>query len=330
MKTISLVIPVYFEEEVIAVTYSHLKKFLSGISYNYEIIFVNDGSKDKTLDILKEIALKDKTIKIISFSRNFGHQLAITAGIDEAAGDAIIVMDADLQDPPEVISEMLIKWEEGYEVVYAKREQRLGESLFKRITARVFYRLLNKLTEIDIPLDTGDFRLIDRKVKYDLLKIREKNRFIRGIISWIGYRQTHVMYQRQERHSGETKYPIKKMMKFALDGITSFSAYPLKIALNMGFFSIIIAFILFLYALVSYIFLPDVTLPGWTSILIAVVFFGGVQLFTSGIIGEYIGRIFEESKNRPLYLIDEKINFDNENEKPVNDRIKMPVLRDKN
>ena len=325
MKKISIVIPVYFEEKVIPVIYSRLKDFLSKISYNYEIIFVDDGSGDRSFEILKAIALKDKTIKIISFSRNFGHQIAITAGIDEASGDAIIVMDADMQDPPEVILEMLVKWEEGFEVVYAKRKARYGESFFKRTTALIFYRLLNKLTEVHIPLDTGDFRLIDRKVKFDLLKIREKNRFVRGIISWIGYHQIFVEYDRQERYAGETKYPMRKMLKFALDGITSFSVYPLKIALNIGFFSIIVALFLIFHALISYFFFPKATLPGWTSILIATVFFGGIQLFTIGIIGEYIGRIFEESKNRPLYLIDEKINFEEENIKPKQDGVNIPL-----
>jgi polyisoprenyl-phosphate glycosyltransferase len=309
-KLISIVIPVYFEEEVIEFTYIRVKEYLSGLPYRYEIVFVNDGSKDKSLEILKAIAKSDKTIKIISFSRNFGHQVAITAGIDEAAGDAIVVMDADLQDPPEVISEMLVKWEKGYDVVYAKRKQRNGESFFKKFTAQAFYRLLNKLTDIEIPLDTGDFRLMDKKIKYDLLKIREKNRFVRGIISWIGHNQTFVEYERPARFAGETKYPLRKMLKFALDGITSFSVYPLKIALSVGFFSIVIAFFLFIYAISSLAFFPSATLPGWTSTIITTVFFGGVQLFTIGIIGEYIGRIFEESKKRPLYLIDEKINFE--------------------
>lgn len=310
MKKLSIVIPVYFEEKVIAVMYSRLKDTLAKITYNYEIIFVNDGSTDRSLEILKEIALKDKTIKIISLSRNFGHQIAITAGIDEALGDAIIIMDADLQDPPDLITKLIQKWEEGYEVVHAKRKQRYGESLFKKTTALIFYRLLSKLTKIKIPNDTGDFRLVDRKIKHDLLKIREKNRYVRGIISWIGYRQTFIEYDRQVRYAGETKYPLKAMFKFALDGITSFSVFPLKIALNMGFLAVLMAFILFLYALFSFIFLPNRTLPGWTSTLIAIVFFGGVQLFTIGIIGEYIGRIFEESKNRPLYIVSEMINFE--------------------
>lgn len=259
---------------------------------------------------MKGIAIEDKTIKIISFSRNFGHQIAITAGIDEASGDAIIVMDADMQDPPAVILKMLALWEVGYDVVYAKRKQRHGESFFKKTSASIFYRFLNKLTDIHIPLDTGDFRLIDRKIKNDLLRIREKNRFVRGIISWLGYRQTFVEFERQERISGESKYPLRKMIKFALDGITSFSIFPLKIATNIGFFSIIISLLLIFYALFSYIFFPKITLPGWTSILIAVVFFAGIQMLVIGIIGEYIGRIFEESKNRPLYIINEKINFE--------------------
>ena len=313
MKKLSIVIPVYFEENVIGVIYSRLKDILSRISYNYEIIFVDDGSMDRTLELLKEIASKDKSVKIISFSRNFGHQVAITAGIDEASGDGIILMDADMQDPPEVILEMIVKWEKGYDVVYAKRKHRIGESFFKKTTASIFYKLFNKLTDVKIPLDTGDFRLIDRKIKNDLFKMREKNRFVRGIISWLGYRQTFVEFERLKRVSGETKYPLRKMIKFAYDGITSFSVFPLKIALNIGFFSILIALFLVFYAIYQYLFFPTVTIPGWTSILVAVVFFGGVQLFTIGIIGEYVGRIFEESKNRPLYIISEKINFEKDN-----------------
>jgi dolichol-phosphate mannosyltransferase len=312
MKLISIVIPTYFEEKVIAITYTRVKDIFSKLSFNCEIIFVNDGSGDRSLEILKEIALRDKTIKIISLSRNFGHQIAITAGIDAAKGDAIIVMDADLQDPPEVIIQLIQKWEEGYEVVYAKRQERYGESHFKKITAGIFYRALSKLSQIKIPNDTGDFRLIDRKIKYNLLNIREKNRYVRGLISWVGYKQTFVEYNRQARYAGETKYPLKKMITFALDGITSFSVFPLKIALNIGFVSVIIAFILILYALYASLFTPESTMPGWTSTLIVVVFFGGIQLFTIGIIGEYIGRIFEESKNRPLYIIAEKINFNDE------------------
>jgi len=195
MKKLSIVIPVYFEENVIGVIYSRLKDILSRISYNYEIIFVDDGSMDRTLELLKEIASKDKSVKIISFSRNFGHQVAITAGIDEASGDGIILMDADMQDPPEVILEMIVKWEKGYDVVYAKRKHRIGESFFKKTTASIFYKLFNKLTDVKIPLDTGDFRLIDRKIKNDLFKMREKNRFVRGIISWLGYRQTFVEFE---------------------------------------------------------------------------------------------------------------------------------------
>lgn len=310
MKKITIVAPVYSEEGVIELFYSSLKDVLSKLNYHHEVIFINDGSKDKSLEILKKIANEDSNVKIISFSRNFGHQVAISAGIEESSGDAIIVMDSDMQDPPEVISQMLIKWEDGYEVVYAKRIKRYGESFFKKNTAAFFYRFLNRLSDIKIPLDTGDFRLIDRKIKIQLSKFREKSRFIRGIISWIGYRQTYVEFDRQERFTGETKYPLWKMIKFALDGITSFSITPLKIALGIGLFSMIIALTVSCYVFYRYIFFRELILSGWASILLAVVFFGGIQLLTIGIIGEYIGRIFEETKDRPLYIIDEKINFD--------------------
>lgn len=306
---LSVVVPMYYEEKVAETCYQRIRSVLNQIEgMDYELIFVNDGSQDATLPILKTIAANDPKVKVISFSRNFGHQIAITAGIDYAKGDAVVVIDADLQDPPELIKQMLEKWKEGYKVVYARRITRKGESVFKRVTAKGFYRLMNRLTDVAIPLDTGDFRLMDRQVVDELKKIKERNRFVRGIISWIGFKQTAVDYVREPRFAGETKYPLRKMLKFALDGITSFSSKPLKLALNIGFFSLFIGLLLILYAIGSKLVYPETTISGWTSLMIIIVFFGGIQLITIGIIGEYIARIYDESKERPLYIVEEKIN----------------------
>lgn len=314
MKKISVVIPMYCEEEVVDICYKRVVNNLKKLSdkYNYEIIFINDGSKDSTLEILKKIASNDDNVKIISFSRNFGHQAAVTAGIRNVTGDAIIIMDADLQDPPELFEGMIEKWEEGYEVVYGKRNTREGESIFKLLTARMFYNTLNKLSEIEIPKDTGDFRLVDRKVIDVIATLPEHNKFLRGLFSWVGFNQYAYEYNRVNRVAGKTKYPFKKMFKLATDGILSFSAKPLKIVGAIGIFSVIVSIIILIYSIVSYMFKLNSLTPGWTSIMCTMTFIGGIILISLWMIGEYIARIYEESLGRPEYIIDELINFKGE------------------
>lgn len=311
-KKISVVIPMYYEEEVANECYNRMKKVLTDIKgYNHEIIFINDGSKDKTLEILEEIAQKDKNVKVISFARNFGHQCAVTAGLKFVTGDAVCIIDADLQDPPEIIGEMLKKWEEGYEVIYGKRKTRDGESFFKLFTAKMFYKTLNFFSDVDIPKDTGDFRLVDRKVVDTINSMPEHNKFLRGLFSWVGYKQYAFEYERKERFAGKTKYPLKKMLKLASDGIISFSTKPLKIIGMLGIVSIFISFAILLYALIAFIFkFPGLT-AGWTSLMVCITFFAGVQLTSLWIMSEYLGRIYDESKNRPQYVIAKTINVDN-------------------
>ncbi|WP_326511585.1 glycosyltransferase family 2 protein [Clostridium intestinale] len=309
-KLISIVVPMYYEEKVADECYKRLKKVMDDNEINYEFIFVNDGSKDKTFEILNKIAEEDKNTKIISFSRNFGHQIAVTAGVDKAKGDAVVVIDADLQDPPELIPKMIDLWNDGYKVVYAKRKRRKGESFFKLLTAGVFYRILDKMTDIDIPLDTGDFRLMDRDVVNVLKTMNERNRFVRGMVSWVGFKQTPIEYERDERFAGETKYPLKKMIKFASDGIISFSAKPLKIMGSLGMFCVSISLIIFLYALIRKLANDINVVSGWASIMTAVTFLGGVQLLSISVLGEYIGRIYDESKGRPLYVIEKEVNME--------------------
>ena len=310
MKKVSVVIPMYYEEEVANECYKRMKSVLEGLKdYEHEIIFVNDGSKDKTLSILEEIAKNDKSAKVISFSRNFGHQAAVTAGLKEVTGDAIVIIDADLQDPPELIPEMLKLWEDGNEVIYGKRKTREGESHFKLFTAKMFYKTLNALSDVDIPKDTGDFRLVDRKVIDTINSLPEHNKFLRGLFSWVGYKQQPFEYERKERFAGKTKYPLKKMLKLASDGIIGFSTKPLKLVGLLGIISIVISFIILIYALVSYACKLNVS-AGWTSLMVAITFFAGVQLLSIWIMAEYIGRIYDETKQRPQYIIDKKINIE--------------------
>jgi dolichol-phosphate mannosyltransferase len=304
----SIVVPLFNEEEVLSESYKRLKDVMSNVDKPYEIIFVNDGSKDKTEVMAKDICKNDKTIKLINFSRNYGHQAAITAGMNNSLGKAIVVIDADLQDPPEVILEMIKKWNEGFDVVYGKRVQRKGETFFKKLTASIFYRILKSMTEFDIPVDAGDFRLIDKKVNEALKTIGERNRYIRGLISWLGFRQTFVEFVREERFAGETKYPLKKMIKFALDAITSFTYKPLRLASYMGIGLSVISFTYLLVVLYQKIF-TEKTLLGWASTLGVSLFFNGIILIILGIMGEYVGRLYDEVKARPLYIIKDKDNF---------------------
>ena len=310
-KLISVVVPMYFEEEVAQECYNRLKSVMLQNNINYEFVFVNDGSTDRTMEILSEIAANDYRTKIVNFARNFGHQVAVTAGIAAAKGDAIVIIDADLQDPPEVIPELIAKWEEGYEVVYAKRKQRKGETWFKLLTAKYFYKFLNYMSDIDIPKDTGDFRIIDRKIADVFNQMTERNRFIRGMMSWVGFRQTYVEYECDERFAGETKYPLKKMIKFASDGIIAFSTKPLRIVMSLGLLSVLISIIVLLYTITVKVF-GHGTQTGWASIMVAITFFSGIQLLGLGIVGQYIARIYDESKNRPIYIVKETINIDEE------------------
>ncbi len=313
MKKISVVIPMYYEEDVANECYNRTKKVLNGLeNYDHEIIFVNDGSKDKTLPILKEIATKDEKAKVISFSRNFGHQAAVTAGLKFVTGDCILIIDSDMQDPPELLVDMLKLWEDGNEVIYAKRKTRKGESKFKLMTAKMFYKVLNDLSDVEIPKDTGDFRLVDRKVVDVINSMPEHNKFLRGLFSWVGFKQKPIEYERQERFAGKTKYPLKKMLKLASDGIISFSTKPLKIIGGIGIVSIFISFILLIYAILSYIFKWNNLASGWTSLMVAITFFAGVQLVSIWMISEYIARIYDDTKQRPEYIIDEKINIKEE------------------
>lgn len=311
MKKLSVVVPMYYEEEVAKECYNRLKGIVEKIdNYEYEIIFINDGSKDKTLPILMEIAEKDKNVKVLSFSRNFGHQCAVTAGLQYVTGDAIVIIDADLQDPPELIPEMLKLWEDGNEVIYGKRKSREGESKFKLLTASMFYKTLNALSDVEIPKDTGDFRLVDRKVVDVINSLPEHNKFLRGLFSWVGYKQTPFEYERKERFAGKTKYPLKKMLKLAQDGIFSFSTKPLKIVGTMGIISIAISIIILIYAILSYIFNWNNLTAEWTSLMVTMTFLSGMILISLWMIGEYIGRIYDETKRRPQYIIDKTFNID--------------------
>src|SRR6185436_5783967 len=301
---ISVIIPVYNEELNLQKIYDRLKGVMKTMQASHEFIFINDGSHDDSMKIIKELATKDSVVRYINFSRNFGHQIAVTAGLDKSTGNAVAIIDADLQDPPELIIEMYAKMKEGYQVVYAKRRSRKGESAMKKWTAKVFYRLLARITSISIPVDTGDFRIIDKKIVDILREMPEQQKYLRGQISWIGFNQTYVEYDRDIRHAGQTGYTYKKMIRFALDGITSFSNFPLKFATMAGFIVSGISFLMMLYALYSR-FISRNYEPGWTSLMLAVLFIGGIQLIGIGIIGEYISRMGANVRKRPLYIVNE-------------------------
>jgi dolichol-phosphate mannosyltransferase len=277
-----------------------------------EIIFVDDGSRDASLALLRDLGKVMKNIRIISFSRNFGHQFAITAGLDRARGDAVVIIDGDLQDPPEIIPEMLKKWREGYTVVYGVRARRKGEGFFKLLTAKLFYRLMKTLSDTDIPVDAGDFRLLDKKVVETLRGIREENRYLRGLISWTGFSQYGLPYQRDRRYAGKTKFTFRKMIKFAFDGILSFSDKPLKITSYLGFLFTLVSFIIGLRIIIGKIQDPQVAVSGWTSMILAVLFIGGIQLISLGILGLYLGRQYREVKKRPLYVIAETFGYEDD------------------
>lgn len=304
----SIVVPLYNEELVIDESYRRLKKVMDCTKENYEIIFINDGSRDKTRDKVESICRNDEKIKLVNFSRNFGHQAAITAGMDLAYGEAVVVIDADLQDPPEVILKMIEKWKEGYEVVYGKRIKREGETFFKKFTAKMYYRVLKNMTSVDVPVDTGDFRLIDRKVCDSLVSLPEKNRYVRGLVSWVGYKQTSVEFERQERFAGDTKYPLKKMIKLAFDGITSLSYKPLVFAGYFGGAAFLVGMISMITVIIRDL-LKKTEILNLGLIMATNIMMFGFMLGSIGIMGQYIGRIFDESKGRPIYIIDSTINY---------------------
>ncbi len=305
---VSVVAPVFNEEEILPEFYRRMRAALDRTGEAWELVLINDGSRDRSPAIMRELHAADPRVKVVSFARNFGHQIAITAGMDYAAGDAVVIIDSDLQDPPETILDLLAKWREGYEVIYAVRSERQGETWFKEFTAKVFYRLIYSITDIKMPLDTGDFRLMDRKVVDALKTMREKHRFMRGLSVWVGFRQTGVNYVRAERFAGETKYPLKKMLRFALDGITSFSYLPLQLATYVGFAAAGISVLGIIVAIILRLLGHD-ALKGQATTLVSVLFLGGVQLIFLGIIGEYLGRIYDEVKGRPLYIVGEALGF---------------------
>jgi polyisoprenyl-phosphate glycosyltransferase len=305
----SIIAPCYNEEGNLHELYHRISEVMDRAGEPWELILINDGSVDRTPEIMRELHAMDPRVHYIDFARNFGHQLAVTAGMDYAQGEAVVLIDADLQDPPELILEMIQKWKEGYQVVYAVRSERKGETWFKLFTAKLFYRLIYRITDVNIPLDTGDFRLMDRRVIETLRHMRERHRFIRGMTSWVGFRQTGVQYVRQERFTGQTSYPLRRMVKFASDAITGFSYFPLQLATYLGF---IVAALggLFILVVIAARLSGNQTFEGQATTLVMVLFLGGVQLISLGIIGEYLGRIYDEVKGRPLYVVNEAVGFE--------------------
>lgn len=322
---LSVIVPCYNEEAVLRATYERLTTVLAGMStLDYELIFVNDGSLDDTQLMLTQLQLVDPHVRVLLLSRNFGHQIAVTAGLEEASGDAVVIIDADLQDPPEVIPRMVQLWREGNDVVYGLRVDRKGESKFKLWTAKVFYRLINRLSEIKMPSDSGDFRLLDRRVVDVINSMPERARFLRGMVSWAGFRQVSLPYERAARHAGASKYPLRKMVHFAMDGIISFSLVPLKLAIWTGFLAIWIAVAGIIVAVLDRLLDKNLA-RGWASLFVAVLFMGGVQLVSLGIIGEYLGRIYTEVKRRPLYVVQERLGFADKTAKPKREEVKAVV-----
>jgi len=310
-KSLSVIVPCFNEEEVILETFKRIKSVLLKLDIQSEIIFINDGSTDQTEQILSELSKTDIHIKIISFSRNFGHQRAVTAGLNNCNSDMAVIIDADLQDPPELIPEMIKTLESSKaQVVYCVRKSRKGEGIFKKTTAKAFYRLLNFFSEVKLPVDTGDFRLVDKSIIREFNQMHEKGKYIRGLVSWIGFKQVPFYYEREARFAGETKYPFSKMIKFATTSLLYFSTKPLKLATALGFISVVISLILAVWSVLGKIMGFTHANSGWTSLFVLIIFFGGVQLLTIGIVGSYIGNLFDEIKNRPEYIIDKKINFE--------------------
>jgi polyisoprenyl-phosphate glycosyltransferase len=321
---LSVVIPCMNEEQVLPETNRRVIGVLENSPVLFEIIYVDDGSTDSTPEILRKLQGEDSRVRAIRFSRNFGHQIAITAGLEHAAGDAVVILDADLQDPPEVVLEFVAKWLEGYDVVYGVRIDREGETVFKRSTAKFFYRFISHLSDTNIPLDTGDFRLLDRRVVNALLSMPERDRFVRGMVSWLGFAQVGVRYHRASRAAGTTKFSLFKMVQFALDGIFSFSTLPLRLATWTGFAASAASIIGIIVVMLDKYFAVPGMVKGWSSTVVAVLFIGGVQLICIGIIGEYVGRIYGEAKRRPLYVVRERIGFEAQNQtnaRPLQRRI---------
>lgn len=310
---VSILAPVFNEEPVLPELYRRVRQVMDATPYAWELVLVNDGSRDRSAEVIRQLHEQDSRVKGISFSRNFGFQVAVTAGLDYARGRAVILADADLQDPPEVFPRMLEKWEEGYDVVYGVRASREGETWFKVLTAKLFYRLIYRITDVEIPLDTGDFRLMDRRVVNAVRRMPERNRFLRGMVPWIGFRQVGIPYERRARYAGESKFnSVRQMLPFAIDAITSFSYMPLQLATYMGFGLAGASLIAIVIVIVLRLFGPSSPLVGQATTLVVVLFLGGVQLISLGIIGEYLGRIYDEVKGRPLYLIDETWGYGEE------------------
>lgn len=324
--TFSVVAPVFNEEEILPEFYRRTVSVMESLDESFELVLINDGCRDSSPTIMRELHQQDSRVKVVNFSRNFGHQLAITAGIDYAQGQAVVVIDSDLQDPPEVIPDLIAKWREGYQVVYAVRSEREGETWFKKTTAALFYRMIASITSIQIPVDTGDFRLMDRHVVDALTSIREHHRFMRGLSVWVGFKQTGVPYKRLARTAGETKYPLRKMLRFAFDGITSFSYVPLQLATYTGFLIAGLSVLFIIVAVVLRLSSGLEAFKGQATTLVSVLFIGGVQLIFLGIIGEYLGRIYNEVKQRPLYLVAEALGFEQEPAESPHGRTSGPVL----